>query len=371
MSRQREEQEGGEQLPVVRAPEPSFDVDQVRPELLRHAREAIEGARERSTREFYARDWEAFKSWVRREGLLPFLPAAPAVVVLYLAHLARETSPQTGPRKGKRGMSPPTLVRARAAISYYHEQARHPSPTNHPDVKNVLKGLRKGYGDVKQKPRPLMPEHLARIVPWLKESRCEIRFLRDRAILLGGLAGAFRRGELSALHRGDVRIRDDGIFFDLVRQQGRTIAREDERAGTKHHAASEGKFVDFRRDGRLEEAGICPVEALREWSEASEGEPADYFIRRTRGAGVEGEPVSAKKINRLVKASVAAIGLDPDRYGAHSLRSGMATYMIHVRGDEPFRVRDYLRHESIKTLDGYVRDWDVIPGTQSWTNAGS
>lgn len=332
-----------------------------RPELVEQAREAIAQSRAPATVRGYERDWERFKRWVRAEGLLPFLPAAPDVVVLYLTALAREGTPARGRRMGRRGRSPATLDRARAAIRYWHHQAGHVSPTSHPAVIELLKGLRRRHEERTFRERPLMPIHLARIVPWLREHRSPIRFLRDRAILLAGFAGALRRGELAGLRREDVRIRDDGIYFALSRQQGERIAETT--PGTKHHAASENKGVSFERDAALAEVGICPIEALREWAEASGGAPEAPFIRACRKGEVADAAVSTRKISRLVKAGAAAIGLDPTNYAAHSLRAGMATYLIWIREWNIFRVRDYMRHDNVETLNGYVRDWDETGGS--------
>lgn len=326
--------------------------------LVEFAREAVQGARADTTTRGYEFDWELFKAFCRAH-LVPFLPADPDVVVLYFAHLVRDGRPRSGRRKGRAGYSMATLDRARASISHAHHQAGKTSPTDHPRVADVMKGLRRKQGEAPARARPLMPEHLAAIVGKLRAVRTPTKFLRDRALLLGGFAGALRRSEIVALTWGKVRLMAQSIYFALDQQQGRKVSEVI--PGTKYHSVADGQHVSFEMDPRLVELGICPIAALREWGTvANEGEDS-YFLRRVIQSRVEPEALSSRKVERLVKEGTAMVGLDPKFYGGHSLRAGMATYLIWEQKWNLFAVRDYLRHENVETLNVYVRDWDELP----------
>lgn len=374
-----------EELPAV---PPSGDLARFSPELLSAAREAIEKGKSPATRRGYEDDWGRFVAWCRSVGA-PFLPAEPGTIVLYLTHLVRERSPQRGRFRGKPvGLSPAAVARARASISHFHREGACPScpawahpgrkchevvggrpwsnPTLHPKVREAVMGLRAVYHeraegkDVEsslRKERPLMPEHLAAIVGWLGKTRDPATFLRDRAILLGGFAAGYRRAELVGARRSDVRIRSDGVHFAIVRQQG--AKKAEEKRGAKGDRLKVGQSVSFVPQKGIEDLSI--PQALREWSDASGGDDRAWFIRKVRRGEVTDDPISSRKVDRLVKECAAAVGLKDEHYGAHSLRAGVATWKIWVLGEDLITVRDYMRHKSVATLEGYVRDWDELP----------
>lgn len=349
----REEPQTG----LVRVPEQSLALPGVSPELIQKAQELLEDVHAASTKRSYELGWESFKAWCRGASL-PFLPADAPTVVLYLTHLAYEVIPKRGRRTGQQGCSLATVQIARAAISWGHQTAGVENPTKHPRVTGLLKGLQRRAAEAPLRARPLMPELLAAVVRKLAvrrpAKRESVRFLRERALLLTGFAGALRARELVGLQRQDVRLMKGGLHFDLVRQQGKVI--HETVAGTKHHGAAEGQHVDFERDARLTKLGVCPVQALRAWlavaGELREG--SHLFHDR-------GEPVSFQRLERLVKQGAEAVGLDPTKYSGHSLRAGMATWLIWEKGWNTFAVRDYLRHRKVETLNVYVRDWDEVP----------
>jgi hypothetical protein len=57
----------------------------------------------------------------------------------------------------------------------------------------------------------------------------------------------------------------------------------------------------------------------------------------------------------ILPAYAARLGLDPDAFSGHSLRSGFLTSAA-ARGASPFKMMDVSRHRSVDTLRGYVRD---------------
>ncbi len=370
---ERAQEPAGQPLVPIPAPASSpLDLSGVSPDIIARAQEAMEAEWASTSRRGYERGWECFKVWVRAVGIGAFCPAAPETVALYLTTLAEIGVPARGRRKGKAGYSMATLRHARASIAWGHYQAGMGTPTAHPRIRGLMKGLDKKHGDPPRRAKPIMPEHLVAIIAWLRHVRDPLCFLRDRAILLGGFAGAFRRAELVALRREDVRVTPGGVLFRLQRQQGEHISEV--KKGTKAKEVSEIMPVDFTMDPALVGMGICPVEALREWMQASASSASGLvieelpFIRALREddglddvAPIQDRPMSARKVSRLVIAGVKAVGLNPKDYSGHSLRAGLATYWIYVLGKNRFEVRDHLRHKSIQMLEKYVRDWDELP----------
>lgn len=67
--------------------------------------------------------------------------------------------------------------------------------------------------------------------------------------------------------------------------------------------------------------------------------------------------LSANYVAILVKRAAAAIGLDPRRYGAHSLRAGFVTEAVE-RGVNEFAIAATTGHRSLANLRRYYRSED-------------
>ena len=289
----------------------------------------------------YASDWKKFSGYCRKKGIPP-LPAHPELIASYLSWLAGEDYKFA------------TLQRARASISDAHRKAGIPSPCGDDRVKRVMKGIAKEIGTRQRRARPLMPTHLRRIFAWLDSRGKPVRALRDKALLIVGWVGALRRESLVALRQKDVRIQGSHIKVFVERDKTDQLAK--------------GALVDFgwTDEVDLDEGmgleGVNPLEVISAWQALlPPGEDDAPFIRGVTKEKLTESAVSDKKVERLVCAGIRAIGLDSAKYSGHSLRAGVATWLIHPVEANVFSVQKHLRHKSIGMLGVYVRDWDDLP----------
>jgi integrase len=167
-----------------------------------------------------------------------------------------------------------------------------------------------------------------------------LKGVRDRALLLLGFAGAFRRSELVALDVADLQETDDG-FRVLIRRsktdqdgRGQTIA-----IVRGHHA--------------------CPVKAVKAWLSAAGITEGPLFRPVAKGGRLSSHRLTDKSVCDLVKAYADRIGLNATDFGAHSLRAGFLTSAAR-RGASVFKMRDVSRHKSMDVLQAYVRDADLF-----------
>lgn len=116
-----------------------------------------------------------------------------------------------------------TLDRRLSSISFHHKQGRYPLPTKDPEVLRMICGIRRSKGVAPAAKTPILPELLRQMVIALPDS---LRGRRDRAILLVGFAGAFRRSELIALTIADVEFGDAGLVITLRRSKTDSAARQ-------------------------------------------------------------------------------------------------------------------------------------------------
>ena len=313
--------------------------------LERYAR----NARSEATRRAYAADLEDFRHWCSRYGR-EWLPATPDTVGLYIGARARE-------------LKLSTLERRLAAIGTLHKDEGYDSPASVAEapLRRIWRGLVKEKTRQTDSPEPLMAEELRQMVaslpryvePFEKGAFCgsagdlTLTALRDRAVLLVGWAGALRRSELVALRSQDITF-----------QRGRGFTMHVGRSKSDQEAEGQYKGIPYG-----ERAETCPVLSLRQWMQAAAealGRPGELldgpiFRRFYRGESVGKNAMSAKYVSRIVKEGIGSIGLDPEDYSAHALRSGFITQAVWA-GKRERRVMEHSGHKSQAVFNGYVKE---------------
>ena len=112
------------------------------------------------------------------------------------------------------GAKPSTLARRVAAIRYAHKLAQLDTPTDSEAVKATLRGIRRTVGAAKVRKAPAVADKVRAMVEFAPESLAGVR---DRALLLLGFAGAFRRSELVALDVADIAETETGLLVKIGR----------------------------------------------------------------------------------------------------------------------------------------------------------
>jgi site-specific recombinase XerD len=171
-------------------------------DLLARARAYVTHSHSKNTLDAYAADWKHFSAWCddhKRRAL----PASPETVLCYVVDLVDRYSVAT-------------IDRRLSSIGYYHKQARHALPTKDPEVKRTMRGIRRAKGIAPNGKAPILTPMLRQMVEALSD---DLPGLRDKAILLIGFAGAFRRSELVSLQIRDIQIGDVGLIVTLRRSK--------------------------------------------------------------------------------------------------------------------------------------------------------
>jgi site-specific recombinase XerD len=167
-----------------------------------------------NTQRAYTADWADFSAWCAAQGL-ESLPARPETVGLYCAALAETHKPST-------------ITRRLAAIAkqYRNSGLESPASLRHSAVHDVIAGIRREKGTKPDQKRALATEELRRMITAIPE---DLLGLRDRALLLIGFAGGFRRSEMAAIALNHVEDTPDGLKILIRRSKtdqegaGRTI----------------------------------------------------------------------------------------------------------------------------------------------------
>ena len=294
-----------------------------------------------STRDAYLSDWLDLVDFITTHRLPAQLPIHHAVVVLYLSYLAHH------------GTLMATIDCRLAAIRFIHEQARTVgqldgdalSPTEHPMVRRTRRTIARRLGTAPENRRQaLYTEDMRRILAELPDNRLG---LRDRALLLVGFAGAFRRSELVSLDVEHIESMPNSIAVLLPKSK------------TDQHGR--GRSVGIRHG---EDRATCPVTALNAWLEAAAITTGSVFRAVDRHGNISSERLSAGSVAQIVKRAAQRAGLNPKDLAGHSLRSGHATTAAS-RGANDRSIMRQTGHRSRRTLDRYVQDGQLLDDDNS------
>lgn len=272
----------------------------------------------------YRSDFRIFAAWCAERGTSA-LPAKPASVAAFLAWEAG------------RGAKSSTIGRRVAAIRYAHCVAGQPVPTDDDRVRATVRGIRRTHGAAPIRKTPATADMVRTMVATIP---ADANGLRDRALLLLGFAGAFRRSELVALDLADLEFGDGGLRVHIRRSK-------------------------TDQDGQGATIGIalgsvaCPVAAVRAWIAVAGIVDGPLFRPVAKGSRVAAARLSADSVANIVKRHAKRLGFDPATFAGHSLRSGFLTSAAG-RGASIFKMMDVSRHRSVDTLRGYVRDAELF-----------
>jgi integrase len=166
--------------------------------------------------------------------------------------------------------------------------------------------------------------------------------LRDRALLLLGFAGAFRRSELVSLDVEDLEFSRAGLVVRLRR--------------SKTDQEGQGRRIGVPRGQRAE---TCPLMALQAFLKAASIESGPLFRGVNRHGQLLQGRLSDRAVALVVKRRVEAVGLDPERFAGHSLRAGLATSAAAAGASER-AIAKQTGHKSMAVLRRYIRDGDLF-----------
>jgi site-specific recombinase XerD len=278
-----------------------------------------------ATRKAYASDVKIFSAWCAAHARTA-LPAAPETVALFLADQAQNH------------VAASTLNRRLAALKCAHEAQGHATPTSHKGVTAALKGIRRTKGTAPAKKKAATADIVKEMV-----RRCPntLTGQRDRALLLLGFAGAFRRSELVALTVADLAFVDDGLRISIRK------SKTDQEGAGQVIAIPHGSVW------------FCPVTALKRWLAVAGIEDGAIFRAVGKGSRVGPAALSDKSVAKRVKHYAGKVGLDAADFAAHSLRAGFVTSAAEA-GASIFKMAEVSRHRSTDVLAGYVRSANLF-----------
>jgi site-specific recombinase XerD len=283
----------------------------------------VHASRAASTLRGYRADWRDFESWCHEHGATS-LPAAPTTVASYISAVA------------DRGLKVGSIQRRISAIAAAHTAAGHDSPpTASAAVRLCMAGIRRTLGVYQEGKNALLTSDLVAMIARLPNNR---KGLRDRALLLIGFAGAFRRSELVGLNVADLEFGSEGLKV-LIRK-------------SKTDQEGEGQKIGIPPGQNL---ATCPLAALQNWLHAAGITEGPIFRPLDRHMNVKPARLRDQSVALVVKQYGGLAGLDQKKIAAHSLRAGLVTQAA-ICGVPERVIMLQTRHKSSDMLRRYIRE---------------
>ena len=271
----------------------------------------------------YKSDFKDFAGFCTKNGFRP-LPSEPKIVSLYLTYMS----------SGGKKIS--TLKRRIASISVVHRLKGHYIDTKHPIIIENLMGIRRKMGSYQKSKKPILINELKEIIKAIDDSNKydgkldEERAVRDKAIILTGFAGGFRRSELVSIDYDDLEFVPEGVKIFIK--------------SSKTDQSGEGMIKALPY---FENKAFCPVTFLKKWLEISKIKTGLVFN------------ISDKSVALLIKKYTSFAGLDSNKYSGHSLRSGFATVSAEFGADER-SIMTMTGHKTTQMVRRYIKEANLF-----------
>jgi len=273
----------------------------------------------------YKSDLADFAHWCRQRKVTG--PPVPAKTVAnYLSCLANA------------GAKASTIRRRLAAIKFLHKVHDYQSPTETDLVKAIWAGITRTIGTAPSKKKAAVTEIIRKMLDFLPDN---LIGLRDKALILIGYAGAFRRSELVSLNVEDLDFQKEGLIIMLRR--------------SKTDQAGQGRKKPISYGSNVK---TCPVRTLREWLAKSRIKRGAIFRRIKKGNKPQKTRLSDQAVGLIIKRAARKAELNPADFAGHSLRSGFATQSATNRAHMK-KIMDQ-GWDSPTTVMGYIQEVELF-----------
>ncbi|WP_275792885.1 tyrosine-type recombinase/integrase [Prescottella equi] len=302
-----------------------------------------EATRSPRTLQTYKSAWQHFAVWCSTHGHSA-LPASEQTLLSYLLYWGHPDFPR---RPSDSLLSRSTARTYLRAIKWFHLQNRAPWPTyglGEPDrLRETLRLIEHARRDDTRRPKGTAIAEAKMLAAVRSISPNSPQGARDRSLLLTTFYGAFRREEV-------VRLRvEDLVFSEDEHMEGMLLRLRSSK--TDRHGAGQSLAISKTW------ITPCPVVEMKRWLSIRGSEQGPIFTnvgnrgpRTTHGQGLD-----PTHVNRTLKRAIEAIGEDPSKYSAHSLRSGLITSAARL-GVEPRLIKMQSRHATYEMLERYIHD---------------
>ena len=289
----------------------------------------LKSSKANNTLRAYKSDFKDFAAFCAKHGFNS-LPTEPKIVSLYITHLSKNSKIST-------------LRRRLVSISMIHKIKGHYLDTKHPIIIENLMGIRRTKGSMQKGKKPLLISHLKLLINVINEQKTEeIKKARDKAIILIGFGGGFRRTELISIDHDDLEFVTEGLKIMIKRSK------------TDQYGEGMVKGLPYF----INEI-YCPVLSLKKWLDLSKIKSGPIFRRFAKGSSLTNNRLTDQSVVLLIKKYLNLAGIENSNYSGHSLRSGFATVAAESGADER-SIMAMTGHKSTQMVRRYIREANIF-----------
>jgi integrase len=239
-----------------------------------------------------------------------------------------------------------TLRQRLAALAQWHISQGFPDPTKSPVVRKVFRGIQALHPAKEKQAKPLQLDQLELVSQWLVSAtvssrsqdnrQAELRFVRDRALLLLGFWRGFRGDELTRLRVEDVTVSPgEGMICYLPQTKSDRRYR-----GTSFKTPALSK--------------LCPVDAFTDWIHTAQLTSGPVFRAIDRWGHLSEVGLHEDSLIPIFRATLNNAGIESTRlYSGHSLRRGFATWAT-ANGWDLKTLMQYVGWKNVQSAMRYV-----------------
>tara|TARA_B100001057_G_scaffold500057_1_gene613219 strand:- start:5948 stop:6901 length:954 start_codon:yes stop_codon:yes gene_type:complete len=277
----------------------------------------------------YRSDFRDFGIFCAKHGFKS-MPTDPKIVSLYLTHLSKTSKIST-------------LRRRLVSIGVVHKIKGHYLDTKHPVIIENLMGIKRLKGSLQKGKKPILINHLKQIINVINEQKIEeIVKLRNKAMILIGFGGGFRRTELVSIDQEDLEFVDEGVKIILKK--------------SKTDQFGEGMIKGLPY---FTNKNYCPVVNLKNWLKFSKIKSGPIFRRFSRGSSLTKNRLTDQSVVLIIKDCLKLAGIENQNFSGHSLRSGFATVAADSGADER-SIMAMTGHKSAQMVRRYIREANIF-----------
>ena len=273
----------------------------------------LKNSKASNTLRAYQSDFRDFSTFCAKNGFSS-MPTQPKIIALYITHLSKSSKFST-------------LKRRIASISVLHKLKGHYLDTKHPIIMENLHGIKRTLGSRQKAKKPILINDLKLIIKAIDEDK-----IRDKALILIGFSGGFRRSELVNIHYDDIEFVTEGVKILIKRSK------------TDQTGEGSVKAIPY-----FDNQEFCPVVALK-----------NYLTKKFSNTN-EGKifNISDKSVALIIKRYAKKAGLDSSKYAGHSLRSGFATTAAEF-GAEERNIMAMTGHKTTQMVRRYIQEANLF-----------
>ena len=289
----------------------------------------LKSSKANNTLRAYKSDFKDFGGFCAKHGF-DSLPTEPKIVSLYLTHLSKNSKIST-------------LRRRLVSIGMVHKLKGHYLDTKHPIIIENLLGIKRVKGSYQKGKKPILINHLKSIINVIDEQKIdEIKKARDKALLLVGFAGGFRRTELISIDHEDLEFVTEGVKIIIKRSK------------TDQFGEGMTKGIPYFSNQKY-----CPVNNLKKWLELSNIKSGPIFRRFAKGSVLTNYRLTDQSVVLIIKIYLNLAGIENKNYSGHSLRSGFATVAAESGADER-SIMTMTGHKTTQMVRRYIREANIF-----------